>query len=209
MTLWSRRAYSSAGSNTLMLLCGWALAAYMAVSASMTRSSTDWPGSATRRPMLVPQVIRRSPISRLSPSALRILLATRRARTRFDLGSMTANSSPPRRATVSVVPDRFLQPPGDHPEDVIPRAVSQRVVDALERVEIEDQQRRRHFAPGRLREGMAQHRVQCGPVGQLGQRIRQRHPLEAQPGHRAAWPCGSRPALRAPGRWSAGRPPSG
>ena len=83
-------------------LCGWALAAYIAVSASITRSSTDWPGSATRTPMLVPQVIRRSPISRLSLSAFRILLATRRARTRLDLGSMTANSSPPSRATVSV-----------------------------------------------------------------------------------------------------------
>ena len=76
------------------------------------------------------------------------------------------------------VADGVLEPPRDHPEDVVAGAVAQRVVDALEGVEVEDQQRRRQFAPGRLGKGVAQDRVERRPVGKLGQRVGQRHPLE-------------------------------
>ena len=161
-----------------MLLCGWALAAYIAVSASMTRSSTDCPGSATRRPMLVPQVMRRSPISRLSPRALRILLATRRALTRLDFGSITANSSPPRRATVSVSRTACCSR-----REITRRTSSPALWPNVSLMPLKESRSRTSsaggsLAPGRLRKGVAQDRVERRPVGKLGQRVGQRHPFE-------------------------------
>ena len=74
--------------------------------------------------------------------------------------------------------DGVLQAARDHPQHVVAGAVSQGVVDALERIEVENQQRRRHLAPRGLGQRVAQDRVECRPVGQLGQRVGQRHAFE-------------------------------
>ncbi|CAH0316216.1 hypothetical protein SRABI128_04690 [Microbacterium sp. Bi128] len=71
--------------------------------------------------------------------------------------------------------DGVLEPACDGPQDVVAGAVPQGVVNALEGIEIQNQEGRRHFAARRLRQGMAQDRVQCRPVGELGQWVGQRH----------------------------------
>ena len=79
---------------------------------------------------------------------------------------------------MSVSRTAALQPPRDHPQDVVAGAVPQGVVNALERIEIKNQERRRHLAPRGLGQGMAQDRVECCPVGELCQGVGQRHALE-------------------------------
>ena len=51
----------------------------------------------------------------------------------------TANSSPPKRATVSLGAHRGAQPLGDRDEQLVAGAVAERVVDLLEAVEVEEE----------------------------------------------------------------------
>ena len=62
---------------------------------------------------------------------------------RADLicGSTIVNSSPPRRVTVSVSRTHCLQPLGGLAQHVVAGLVAERVVDALEVIEIDDEQR--------------------------------------------------------------------
>ena len=74
--------------------------------------------------------------------------------------------------------DGVLETARDHPQDVVAGAVSQGVVDALERIQIKNQQCRRHLAARGFGQGVAQDRVECRPVGKLGQWVGQRHAFE-------------------------------
>ena len=82
-----------------------------------------------------------------------------------------ANSSPLRRATRLVRIDQRAEPVGDGAEQLVAAGVAERVVDLLELVEVEHQQR--DLAPGRPRFGETcrQMLVQRVAVGEAGQRV--------------------------------------
>ena len=84
----------------------------------------------------------------------------------------TANSSPPSLATVSVGSVMRSQPVGDLDEQQIPAGVTERVVDPLEVVEVEQQHRAfgavlRRTLPKCRRQSFTEQ----GPIRQVGQRV--------------------------------------
>ena len=66
-------------------------------------------------------------------------------------GRMIANSSPPRRAMTSVSRRRSRSAVGDAHDQLVAHRVAERVVDVLEVVEVEHQQRRRRCRSARCR----------------------------------------------------------
>ena len=83
----------------------------------------------------------------------------------------TANSSPPRRATVS--PGRTIddeQPAGPH-QDAVAHVVAEGVVDRLESVEVAEAQGHRPARPGRRGQGVLHPVVEERPVGQAGELV--------------------------------------
>ena len=87
---------------------------------------------------------------------------------------MMANSSPPTRATVSVSRTQWRSRAGHHLEQLVADRMAERVVDALEAVEIEIEHRELVAAADagqRLGEPLAEQHA----VGQIGQRVVARH----------------------------------
>ena len=111
--------------------------------------------------------------------------------------SRTANSSPPKRATVSAARTQRAQPLGDRDQQLVADRVAERVVDGLEVVEVDEQHRDASAgawrAPPRPGRGTA-------AVGQAGQRVVVGLVLELAPAARAA----ARPS--APGGRTGARP---
>src|SRR4051812_7664527 len=95
--------------------------------------------------------------------------------------SSSVNSSPESRATVSLGRSGGLEPVRDGREQLVAGRVPQRIVDELEAVEVEEQDRRAAF--GMVAQGAADRLVEAideqHPVGQAGQRVVQRIVLQA------------------------------
>ena len=72
-----------------------------------------------------------------------------------------------------------LNPAGDLDEDPVAGAMADAVVDALEIVEIEEQDHRRCGAPTARRQGVIQTVDEQGPVGEVGEGIVERGVVEA------------------------------
>jgi hypothetical protein len=87
------------------------------------------------------------------------------------LTSSTTNSSPPRRATVSSSRRKRLRRPPTWRSRRIADAVSARVVDALELVQVDEQQRTQLFAAPRCGQRLGEAVHEQSPIGQAGERI--------------------------------------
>ena len=111
-------------------------------AAAAARSRCRAPGTSAM-PMLASRSIGLSvDEERLRSSAARTRSATSRAAAASRTsGSSTANSSPPSRATASSGPQRALQPLGDQLQHPVADRVPEGVVDLLEPVEVEQEQR--------------------------------------------------------------------
>ena len=81
-----------------------------------------------------------------------------------------ANSSPPRRATVSLAAAGSRQAPADVDEQLVAGAVAEAVVDDLEAVEVEEQHGDARPALG-ARQGLREPVDEERPVGQAGERV--------------------------------------
>ena len=84
---------------------------------------------------------------------------------------MIANSSPPSRATVSPARVADLQPLADGDEQPVALGVAETIVDGLEVVEVEVQDRRRSAAAARAREGVTEAVPEERSVRQPGQDV--------------------------------------
>src|SRR3954471_4145267 len=193
-----------AASNTACRPLPSALARYMATSASRMTSSGWESAVASAIPMEAPTNSSR-PSS--SNGAVR-LCWTRSAIIVASCGSHTSssssvNSSPPRRATVSVGPragcgvvrpQGGLQPLGDGLQQLVAGLVAERVVDHLEAVEVEEQHGRARLrvvaagAPDRLVEAVEEQHA----VGEAGERVVERVVLQAALGLAAVRDVGER-----------------
>ena len=110
--------------------------------------------------------------SRGSRSAPRSASAERTASARLGTsGSRTANSSPPRRATMPASPTWLRQPRGDLADECITVSVPEGVVDVAEAVEVEQHENRRVARVAGLRDGRADADVQRRAVRQPGQGV--------------------------------------
>ena len=126
---------------------------YMATSALRSRSSAS--GVSTSSPTRQMPTLARGKtflplISTGRSSARRIRAAASAASAEpATPSSRTANSSPPKRATVSVGRTAILQPAADLLEHLVARGVAEAVVDGLEVVEVDEHDRDlRNAAPG-------------------------------------------------------------
>jgi len=81
------------------------------------------------------------------------------------LGSSTANSSPPSRATVSTCRRGRLQPLADLQQQLVAVVVAEGVVDLLEAVQVDQRQRGRAQLPVGLADRLADTVAQQGAVG--------------------------------------------
>ena len=82
------------------------------------------------------------------------------------------NSSPPRRATVSLVADGVAQPPAERRQQLVADRMAERVVDDLEAVEVEEQHAPALPSPARAaRARCCEPVVEQRAVGQAGQRV--------------------------------------
>ena len=95
------------------------------------------------------------------------------------LGSSTANSSPPRRASVSPCTERPRQPQRHLAQQLVAVGVPERVVDLLEAVEVDEQHRCLIVAARGGRERALDPVLEQHTIGQAGQRVVRR--LAAQP----------------------------
>ena len=129
------------GSNTSKLPAPSVFAAYMAASALLTSSSAStWPSgvaSATAMPTLNRVRTWRPATSTSSAPAAMIRLATSTASSSEASSRSTANSSPPRRATVSWGRTHACSRRATSFRSRSPAAWPERVVDPLEAVEVE------------------------------------------------------------------------
>ena len=89
----------------------------------------------------------------------------------------TTNSSPPTRATVSMPRTTACEPLGDHAQDGVAGLVAADVVDALEPVEVDDEQRERLGRPLGARERLLDPVVEQRAVRQTGERVAEGEPL--------------------------------
>ena len=90
----------------------------------------------------------------------------------------TANSSPPNRATVSLARIGAPQPLADPDHQLVPDRVPEGVVHRLEVVEVDEQQGQRAQVPPVLLQGMGHPVGEQRSVGQPGQLVGERLPLE-------------------------------
>ena len=120
---------------------------------------------------------RYEPPQRLPESARRARPLRRRSAVPSE---RTTNSSPPTRATVSVCADDRLEPARDRAKHRVPDLVPPDVVDALEAVEVDDEQRERLLRPPRACERLGDAVVQEVAVRKPGQRVAQRRPLRGE-----------------------------
>ena len=93
-------------------------------------------------------------------------------------GSTTSNSSPPRRPTWPSFADYVAQPQGDEPKQGIAGRVAERVVDRLEAVEVEQEHRAAVLAAHRADQRVVERPAKDLAVGQPGQRVLARKPVE-------------------------------
>ena len=94
----------------------------------------------------------------------------------------TTNSSPPNRATKSSGPQHLAQPVGDRAQQLVAAGMAERVVDLLELVEIDEQQRRQLLGALLDRQQTLDLVAEIDPVGQRGQFVVARQ--MADPGFR-------------------------
>jgi hypothetical protein len=86
--------------------------------------------------------------------------------------SSTANSSPPNRATVSVLAHAPLQPPRHGHQQLVAHVVAERVVDHLEAVQVQEEDGgRRRLAAAVAHQGGGQALHEEGAVGEPRQRV--------------------------------------
>ena len=79
-------------------------------------------------------------------SAVLIRSATRTASRSVLMSARTANSSPPKRAIVSLGRRRLFEPGRDRDQQLVAGGVAEAVVDELEPVEVEEEDRDRGLA---------------------------------------------------------------
>ena len=104
------------------------------------------------------------------------LSISRRASARGSSGPRTpdcriANSSPPSRAIAPASSHAALQPRGDRAQQQIAAGQAERVVHALEAIEIEQEHGGLRLAAPGARQGMLEKILEQGAIGQPGQRI--------------------------------------
>ncbi len=92
--------------------------------------------------------------------------------------SSSRNSSPPWRASRPRSPSAPRSRAGDAAQQPVAGAVPERVVDELEVVEVDEQQRDRALAPPRARDRGAHARLELRAVGEPGQRVEEREPAQ-------------------------------
>ena len=111
--------------------------------------------------------------------------------------SSSRNSSPPGRASRSVVRVASLQAGGDGGDDLVAADVAERVVDELEGVDVEVQERDAGAGAAGAGERQREVLLEQGAVRQAGQRVAEG---ELRPRSRSAssarWSCGSASAQR-------------
>ena len=112
----------------------------------------------------------RTSSSRLWPSAF--------ASSSSAIGSSTANSSPPRRADRVGPAQALEQHAGDPDDQLVAGVVAERVVDRLEVVDVEHQQRAAGAVARDLREVAADLELEAAAVEQAGQRVVVGHVLQ-------------------------------
>ena len=88
--------------------------------------------------------------------------------------SRIPNSSPPKRATVSLERTACAQPRGDRDQQLVADLVAEAVVDELEAVEVEEQDARQPAAAAQARERLLEAVEEQHAVGQPGERVVQR-----------------------------------
>ena len=104
-----------------------------------------------------------------TPAACARRARRRRCSTSDGRRTSTANSSPPRRATTSLVADGAHQPGGDAAQQLVADRVAERVVDALEVVEVDEHHG--DLAGGARLERLAHLLAEQRAVGEPGQRV--------------------------------------
>ena len=97
--------------------------------------------------------------------------ARRRPSSRVMPFRRSRNSSPPTRATVSSCPDAAPEAVGDLHEELVAGRVAERVVHALEVVEVEEHDDERLAAPLRVQDREREPVVEEDAVRQVGQRV--------------------------------------
>ncbi len=90
--------------------------------------------------------------------------------------SSTPNSSPPSRAAMSVARSSVLQALADLAQQLVARVVAERVVELLEVVEVEQQQRHARVARAGRDQAVAQAPQEVPPVGHRGELVGERLP---------------------------------
>ncbi len=134
---------------------------------------------ASAMPMLTPELISCPSISIGSEMSATSRRASAPAASGFELPCRIANSSPPSRATVSPSPDRAADALRDDPEQLVADRMAERVVDALEVVEVEIEHRHRLGGLLHARQPLGHLLAQQHAVGKLRQRVVARHVRDA------------------------------
>ena len=93
-----------------------------------------------------------------------------------------ANSSPPSRAITSPVRTWVLEPLGDFLQELVAGVVAERVVDHLELVDVEEEQRHLAAVAARARGGALELVVEILAVADLGERVELREVVQPQLG---------------------------
>ena len=96
-----------------------------------------------------------------------------------QFGRIIANSSPPKRATVSIGRMQSCSACGDVLEHQVAGRVAVGVVDALEVVDVDHQHQRRLAGAGDAVDLAGQRQLELAPVGQAGQRVAARQLAQA------------------------------
>ena len=94
------------------------------------------------------------------------------------LGKSTANSSPPSRATVSMARRDAVEDLRHALQHRVAHGVPEGVIDFLEMVQVEQQQRGVAALPGRLQDDLGRAVEQQRPVRQAGELVVQRQPFQ-------------------------------
>ena len=145
----------------------------MATSARCMSTSTSWPCSGKEAmPTLAPSSRRTPATSKCSAMARRTAAATATPAAGVSTARRRiANSSPPRRATVSSSPQQAREALAHLAQHLVAVVVAEGVVDLLEAVEVE--QHDRDVGPGApgARDRVLGARAEEDAVGQTGQRV--------------------------------------
>ena len=182
---WSRSAeYGSRSSEYVSIRVRPRLASYMATSARWTSRLTSRPWSGQSAMPMLASSTATTPLSvngRSSASCRRPAISTTAARSGTPRRS-TANSSPPRRASVSPRRMAARRRSRDLLEQAVAMVVAERVVDLLEAVEVDQQQGRHPAGAPEAGDRLLHALVEQRAVRQVGEVVVQREVAQAPRG---------------------------